>query len=81
MAAADTDQDGKIRVENFEHFLQEQVFILNTHLESQGEQACFIMENLMAQVSHAAGPVPAATGTARTGGVSGRIPTYMKSSC
>ena len=46
----DTDQDGKIRVENFELFLQEQVFILNTHLESQGEQPVFVMENLMAQV-------------------------------
>ena len=49
--SADTDQDGKVRVENFEHFLQEQVFILNTHLESQGEQPVFVMENLMAQVS------------------------------
>ena len=38
-------------MENFEHFLQEQVFILNTHLESQGEQPVFVMENLMAQVS------------------------------
>ena len=55
LSSADTDQDGKVRVENFEHFLQEQVFILNTHLESQGEQPVFAMENLMAQVSQPAG--------------------------
>ena len=54
LAYADTDQDGKVRVENFEQFLQEQVFILNTHLEGQGEQPVFAMENLMAQVSQPA---------------------------
>ena len=45
----DREQDGRIKVADFQQFLQEQVFILNTHLESQGEQPVFAVENLLEQ--------------------------------
>eukprot|EP01050_Picozoa_sp_SAG11_P003742 SAG11_NODE_219_length_12168_cov_5.600083_3_plen_722_part_00 len=47
---ADSDHDGRIKPDDIERLLQEQVFILNTHLESQGEAPVFHLDNLMQQV-------------------------------
>lgn len=53
---------------DFQQFLQEQVFILNTHLESQGEQPVFITENLLEQVLDMLGP---SRGLVQQGGYGG----------
>merc|ERR1719231_1154232 len=47
---ADADHDGRVKPSDIERLLQEQVFILNTHLESQGEPPVFHLDNLMQQV-------------------------------
>jgi hypothetical protein len=64
----DLDKDGRINVADFQRLLQEQVFILNTHLESQGEQPCFATENLMEQVLDMLGP---SRGLMQNGGYAG----------
>ena len=55
-SVADLDNDGVVVKSDLEHFLMEQCFILNSHLEQQGEYQVFQLDNLLGQAVDMVGP-------------------------